>query len=127
MTPLSSGFLRHGFFVGVERAVEFDDDGVPQLPADDERPQIGRCGRNQSSSTETVAGEQVVVTTEQLLCDDVDADVQPTDVLVFPDGTRWQVAGDIVRARSPLSGWAPGCVIPIKRASGAVPPQLVEE
>jgi hypothetical protein len=123
----SSGFLSHGFFVGVERAVKFDRDGVPQTPDVADLPQIGRCGRGQSRSTETVDGEQVVVTTDQLLCDDVDADVQPTDVLVLPDGTRWQVAGDVVRARSPLSGWAPGCVIPIKRASGAAQPQPVEE
>ena len=123
----ASGFLPHGFFVGVERAVTYDSDGVPKTPAPSELPQIGRCGRGRSRSTETVDGEQVVVETDQLLCDDVDADVQPTDVLVFPDGTRWQVAGDVVRARSPLSGWAPGCVIPISRASGATQPQPVEE
>jgi hypothetical protein len=121
----SSGFLPYGFFASVERATGFDRDGVPL--AQGEPIDIGRCARNQIRSVETIDGQQVVVTSEQLLCDDVDADVEPTDVLVLPDGTRWQVAGDVERFRSPLTGWAPGCVIPITRASGAKPPQPVEE
>jgi hypothetical protein len=122
----SSGFLPYGFFVEVERPARFDDDGVP-LPMPSELPTIGRCARDRARTTELVDGQQVVVTTEQLLCDDVDADVQTTDVLVLPDGTRWHVAGDVERFRSPLTGWAPGCVIPITRASGATPPQQLED
>lgn len=122
----SSGFLPYGFFVEVERPAAFDDDGVP-LPSLSAPLVIGRCARNRARTTELVDGQQVVVTSEQLICDDADADVDSTDVLVFPDATRWQVAGDVERFRSPLTGWAPGCVIPIARASGAVPPQPVEE
>lgn len=122
---VSSGFLPYGFIVDVVRPTGYDDEGVPL--AESEPIQIGRCARDQTQSIETVNGQQVVVTAERLMCDDVDADVQPTDVLVFPDTTKWQVTGDVERFRSPLTGWAPGCVIPIKRASGTVPPQPVEE
>lgn len=121
----SSGFLPHGFFVVVVRPTAYDDDGVPIADADPTR--IGRCARDQTQTIETIDGQQVVATSERLVCDDVDADVQPTDVLVFPDHTRWQVSGDVERLRNPFTGWSPGCVIPIARASGSAQPQPIEE
>lgn len=121
----SSRFLPFGFVATVERATEYDDDGVPVGAA--EPHTIERCARDQTSTIESIAGQQVVVTREQIICDDVDADVQPTDVLTLDDGSRWQVVGDVDRLRSPLTGWSPGCVIPVERASGANPPQPARE
>lgn len=121
----SSGFLPHGFIITVERAGKYDGDGVPLAP--DEPHTIGRCAADMTRTVEIIGGQIVITTTQQIICDDVDADVQPADTLVLPDATRWRVTGDIERLRSPLTGWAPGCVIPVERASGLKPPQIIEE
>lgn len=105
----------HGFMVTVERPAGHDDHGNPLTPATPH--EIGRCARNQQTTLEQVNGQQIIVTTEQILCDDVDADVLPQDVLVLPDGGRWQVTGEVERFHSPFTGWAPGCVIRIERAT----------
>lgn len=105
----------HGFIATVERPTGSDKHGNPLTAAPPH--EIGRCARNQKSTLEQIEGQQVVVTQEQILCDDVDADVLPRDVLVLPDGGRWQVTAEVERFHSPFTGWAPGCVIPIERAS----------
>lgn len=121
----SSGFLPYGFIVTVERPSKFDGDGVPLV--DDEPHTIKRCAADMTRTVDVVGGQMVITTTQQIICDDVDADVQPADVLTLPDGTRWRVSGDIERLRSPLTGWAPGCVIPVERVTGLRPPQIIEE
>lgn len=115
----------YGFVATVERPTGFDDDGVPLAQADPHT--IQRCVRDQTQTIELSGGEQVVVTRERILCDNPNADVQTSDVLVLPDGTRWQVNGDVDRPRSPWDDWQPGCVIPVIRAAGTTPPQPVEE
>lgn len=115
----------YGFLATVERPAGYDAHGVPLASADPHT--IGNCVRDQTQTIELAGGEQVVVTKERILCDDPHADVQPTDILVLPDGSRWEVDGDVDRPQSPWDGWEPGCVIPVRRATGATPPQPVKE
>jgi len=116
----------YGFTATVERPTGFDDEGI-SLESEFPDKTIARCARDQVSTVETVDGAQVVVTKERILCDDPDADVHESDVLILPDGTRWNVTGEPDRPSSPFSGWNPGCVIPVERAAGATPPQPIEE
>jgi len=121
----SSGFLPYGFEVTVERETGYDGDGVP-LAADDPHT-IKKCAADMTQTVAVVGGQYVVTTNQQIICDDVDADVQPADTLTLPDGSKWRVSGEIERLRSPLTGWAPGCVIPVERVSGSIPPQIIQE
>jgi hypothetical protein len=116
----------YGFTATVERPTQFDREGIA---VDTEFPDktIARCARDQVRSVKTVDGVEVVVTDERILCDDPDADVHESDVLVLPDGTRWHVTGEPDRPHSPFSNWRPGCVIPVERVAGATPPQPIEE
>lgn len=109
-----------GYPVTVERPGGFDDEGVALSST---THAIQNCTQGQLSSTETIDGVQVVVAGEKVFCDDIDADVQDTDVLIMPNGERWHVNGAVYRPRSPFSGFQGGCVIPVERASGAVPSQ----
>lgn len=114
----------HGYAVTVERPGSFDDEGVPIEASTHE---ISNCVQGQLNSVETVDGVQVVSAGEKVFCDDIDADVQDTDVLIMPNGDRWQVLGLVYRPRNPFSGFAGGCVIPVERASGSIPPQPLPE
>lgn len=109
-----------GFVAQVERAGGFDAHGNAK---DVELHEIASCVRDQQSTTETVNGQQVSVTREVILCDDADANVRHEDILILPDGTRWEVTGEVDRPRNPFTGWQPGCVIPVERATGASVPQ----
>lgn len=112
----------HGYEVTVERPGGFDDEGVALALS---THTIKNCAQGQLTSVETIDGEQVVVSNEKVFCDDIDADVQDTDVLIMPTGERWQVSGEVYRPRNPMSGYAGGCVIPVERAAGAKPPQPI--
>lgn len=112
--------FEYGYEVTVERPTGFNDDGVPTAPA---THIIRNCVQGQLQSVETVDGTQVVVASEKVFCDDIDADVQDTDVLILPGGERWQVNGRVYRPRNPFSDFHGGCVIPVERASGSTPPQ----
>jgi hypothetical protein len=116
----------YGFTATVERPAGFDREGIA-LAVESPTKTISRCARDQVRSVKTVDGTQVVVTDERILCDDPNADVQESDVLVLPDGTRWRVTGEPDRPRSPFTDWQPGCVIPVERAAGTTPPQPPKE
>lgn len=110
----------HGFPVTVKRAGGHDRHGIA-LPGSEHL--IANCARDQVNTGTTNDGTLVVATTERLLCDDPTADVREGDSLILPDGSRWTVTGEIDRPRSPFTGWAGGCVIPIEHATGARAPQ----
>lgn len=42
----------------------------------------------------------------------------PTDRIVLPDGTTWEVNGTPSAWASPWTGWNPGIAIPLKRVVG---------
>lgn len=78
---------------------------------------VADCGLLQHSTSEDVSsGEQVTETAT--LAAPTGADIHPTDVVLFPDGSRWQVAGRAHVPHSPLSGWEPAQVVPLKRVTG---------
>lgn len=111
----------HGFTATVIRPGGHDRHGNP-LPSSEH--EISRCARDQQRSSEVVDGTLVVTTTERILCDDPDADVRAGDFLRLPGETgAWQVSGDVDRPASPFTGWRPGCVIPVERATSSSVPQ----
>lgn len=102
----------YGFAMTVERP------GTPDRHGNATATQhsIERCMFDFTTTTERIDGESVTVTRQRVLCDSITADVRPRDVLVHPDGGRWQVTGEPSRESSGFSGWSPGCVIPVERA-----------
>lgn len=75
------------------------------------------CGITQHSTSEnTDEGEQVTETAR--LATPPEADIRATDEVLLPDGTRWHVAGRARVPHSPLSGWEPAQVVPLKRVTG---------
>lgn len=47
-----------------------------------------------------------------------DANVRASDVIERFDGTKWNVIGEPLRWRSPLTGWQPGCEVELERVTG---------
>lgn len=47
-----------------------------------------------------------------------DAAITATDVIVRPDGTRWQVEGEPGLWASPFTGWSPGLEVALVRVEG---------
>lgn len=75
------------------------------------------CGLlRHSTSEDTTGGEQVTETVT--LATSEGNEIHPTDVVLFPDGSRWQVSGRAYVPHSPLSGWQPAQVVPLKRVTG---------
>ncbi len=75
------------------------------------------CGLlGHSTSENTNGGEQVTETAS--LATSPEVDIRPSDHVVFPDGSRWHVAGRAHVPHSPLSGWEPAQVVPLKRVTG---------
>lgn len=110
----------YGFIAQVERPTGFDAHGNPLSP---DTHEIKHCARDRTSSVETAEGQQVVFTRELIICDDANADVRHEDVVILPDGSRWQVVAEVERLINPFTGWSPGCVITIERANGTSIPQ----
>lgn len=75
------------------------------------------CGLLQHSTSEDASGGEQVTETATLATP-AEADIHPTDVVLFPDGSRWHVAGRAHVPHSPLSGWEPAQVVPLKRVTG---------
>lgn len=44
--------------------------------------------------------------------------INPTDRVVLPDNTVWEVTGTASSWQSPWTGWTPGVVVPLKRVTG---------
>lgn len=75
------------------------------------------CGLLGHSTSENVNGGEQVTETASLATSS-EADIRPSDHVVFPDGSRWHVAGRAHVPHSPLSGWEPAQVVPLKRVTG---------
>jgi hypothetical protein len=78
---------------------------------------IDGCGITATSSSETLFKHDTVTATRHLLAPP-GADLLATDEVGLPDGTRWQVDGDVRAPRSPFTGWTPGTVVPLSRSTG---------
>lgn len=46
------------------------------------------------------------------------ANIRSSDVVERRDGSKWQVVGEPMRWRSPMTGWQPGCEVDLERATG---------
>lgn len=78
---------------------------------------IDGCGIAPRSSSENTERRDTVVTGLTLLAP-AGADLTATDEVGLPDGTRWQIDGDVSRPSSPFSGWTPGVRAALTRATG---------
>lgn len=47
-----------------------------------------------------------------------DADIEPTDQIVMPDSSVWQVDGDVGRWANPYTGRRPGLEVALTRVTG---------
>ncbi len=75
----------------------------------------GGCGWAPRVSSEQHDDGRDVVIVGLTLYAPVDADILPTDALVLPDGSRWEVDGEVGRWVSPFTGWAPGSEMALRR------------
>jgi hypothetical protein len=78
-------------------------------------PSSGSSG--QSASTEDTDRRDTVIR-GLVLYGPPGADIQATDVIELPDGTRWQVDGDTGSWTSPFSGWRAGVQVSLSRVTG---------
>lgn len=78
---------------------------------------IDGCGIAPRSSSENTDRRDTVITGLTLLVP-TGADLTATDEVGLPDGTRWQIDGDVVRPSSPFTGWVPGTRAALTRATG---------
>lgn len=102
-----------GFTVTVIH-IEHDAFGDPVETAGATITGCGLLGHD--TSEDTTSGQQVTETAT--LATPAEAEIRPTDQVVFPDGSRWHVAGRARVPHSPLSGWEPAQVVPLKRVTG---------
>lgn len=79
-------------------------------------PAGGSSGWGVASDENNVRGETVVI--GEALYGPYDMDVQARDVVELPTGELYEVDGNPARWRSPLSGWAPGTVVNVRRVEG---------
>lgn len=86
-------------------------------PVETSRSTVSDCGMLHHSTSEDVgSGEQVSETAT--LAAPPWADIRATDVVLLPDDTRWHVVGRSHVPASPLSGWEPAQVVPLRRVTG---------
>jgi len=69
-----------------------------------------------SSAEQHDTGNSVIV--GRTLYAPAGADISPVDTVTFPDGSRWQVEGDVGDWTSPFTGWAAGIEVALRRVSG---------
>jgi hypothetical protein len=79
---------------------------------------IAGCGFAPSSSTEDNDRKAQVDTTASLYIPPGSLAVSAQDVIRFPNGDEWQVDGEPLMWFSPLTGWAPGGEVRIRRVTG---------
>lgn len=103
-----------GFSVTVFRT-ERDAFGDPQASSGFSVPD---CGLLQHATSEDTSGGEQVSETATLATTSTEVDIRPSDAVLFPDGSRWQVSGRAYVPHSPLSGWEPAQVVPLKRVTG---------
>jgi len=76
----------------------------------------GSSGWGVASDENNVRGE--TVTDGLTLYGPYGADVTARDVVVLANGDDYEVDGSVARWHSPLSSWAPGVVVNLKRVNG---------
>lgn len=79
--------------------------------------QIGQCVFSPRTSTENDDRSTTVIADAELFVPSY-AGVQPSDEIVFEDGTAWEVQGRVEEWASPWNSWQPGNVVPLKRTTG---------
>lgn len=79
-------------------------------------PTGGTSGWGVATDENNVRGETVNV--GETLYMPFDADIDARDTVILPDGRVFEVDGAPARHKSPLSGWAPGAVVNLKRVEG---------
>lgn len=110
----------HGITVTVMRMVEDKFGGYTAGPTH----QVGPCGfeatggSGRPGSRERDTETSDTVTRIALLYMPPGADVRPTDRVILPDATTWQVVGDIATFSSPFTGWTPGTTVQLQRVTG---------
>lgn len=78
---------------------------------------IDGCGIAPRASTESTDRRDTVITGLTLMAP-TGADLLATDLVQLPDGTRWEVDGDLSAPSSPFTGWSPGVHVALTRATG---------
>lgn len=105
----------YGVTVTVERPGGTDQYGNPLPPADHT---IDDCAVAQDSTLEMTDGRATTITVFSLYTTTPDADLEPQDVIVMPDGERWQVQGDAWSPVHPMTGWQPGTRVDVRKVEG---------
>lgn len=78
---------------------------------------ISGCATYPTGSTEDYSTRDTVIDTVTLLTP-YGADIMATDVVVLPDGGRYEVDGTPGGFSSPFTGWKPGTRITLRAVSG---------
>lgn len=86
-------------------------------PVENPNRMVTDCGLTRHSTSEDTEGGQQVTETATLATPP-GAEIEPSDVVLFPDGSRWHVTGRPRVPHSPLSGWEPAQIVPLKRVTG---------
>lgn len=79
--------------------------------------EVAGCGFAPRLSTENT-GRAEEVTADAELYAPHSADLRVTDVIELADSTRWEVQGEPQRWQNPFTGWQPGVVATLRRATG---------
>lgn len=107
--------LPFGETVVVHRRAPRDDFGQPVPSSTHSIEGVGIAPRRSTEANTPARNTLVYGLTAYL---PFDADIRATDVVERPDGTRWNVIGEPMRWRSPLTGWQPGTEVDLERATG---------
>jgi hypothetical protein len=105
----------HGQTLTVIRRQRDDDGDYTSLATH----RVPGCAVTRRSTVETTeGGNRATVVTRLWVHAPPGSDVQPSDLVEFPDGTRWNVDGDARTYGSPFTGWAPAHRFALIRATG---------
>lgn len=110
--------LPHGITITLLRETR---DRVGDVTLTEDRT-IPGCGWSPAVQGETdnteVGGARTQTITGRTLYLPPDAGITATHRVRFPDGSVWEVVGEIGPWRSPLTGWAPGDQAELRRVTG---------
>lgn len=79
--------------------------------------QVGPCAFEPTPSQELTEQRETVTRNARLFVPP-GADIQPTDRVLLPDGSRWSVSGDVLQFANPFTGWTPGGTVQLERVTG---------
>jgi hypothetical protein len=94
-----------------------DANGDP-IAGSDDRLDIAGCSLAPLTSTDINDRSRAGVVVGMLLIAPFDADIVHTDRIEDPDGSLWEVDGEVGRWQSRWSTWKPGLTVALKRAAG---------